>query len=376
VYTWANGCKYEGNFAGGYPYGSGTFTYLDGTTKTSTDWAHAEKEEYTYSGGEYEGQLACYYTGMMINNEAYGYGSFKWTENDPFCPGWIYSGEMNEDDANGYGVINFNIANTKYEGYVAAGYPSGFGVYTDSTGGIQEADNWLWIGGTAEFSEDYGEDVDFEGMSIDGVWTGMGHLTAGDGNFWGEFRENTIDGAGKFIYSNGEELFGEKWIVELSDGVGYSGMMLDGVKAGYGVRITKEGYKYAGENLNDMKHGYGVFDTPAGDHYEGFWANDVRHGKGVYTWAENGNVYDGDFLEGKRTGKATMLFAKSGDVYEGDFVDGKRHGTGTYTWNSGDKKGDKYVGDWVEGERTGFGIYYYADGTSKSGQWEKGKFIG
>ena len=43
---------------------------------------------------------------------------------------------------------------------------------------------------------------------------------------------------------------------------------------------------------------------------------------------------------------------------------------------SGDKKGDKYVGDWVEGERTGFGIYYYADGTSKSGQWEKGKFIG
>ena len=414
VYTWAEGCSFEGSFEDGHPSGEGTFTYVDGSTKTASNWSHANRDEYTYTSGDYEGQLACYYTGMMIDNRAYGYGSFEWTEDDPFCPGWTYTGEMNEDDANGHGTIEFDkdgLAGT-YMGTVSACYPTGAGTYTYADGHTKTSSNWTWettvslsyYTTTTEASsgnaDEFISTMDYEGMYCDDSAFGYGIMRCYDGGvFYGEFENTCVSGAGRYVTFLGETISGKNWS-EVMTVNGYSGMELDGLSAGFGIYIWDDGEEwYRGEFLNDDRNGFGIYHWLDGDEYIGEWVDNDRTGFGIYTWADTGDTYEGDFVAGVRTGFGTMTYGDSGTVYEGDFVDGKyegygvmtwtngdryegdyvdgkRHGQGTYTWGDGEWKGDQYIGEWVNGERTGYGKYIYANGTVEEGQFDNGKFVG
>ncbi len=402
VYTWSTGSKFEGTFAAGYPDGEGTFTYADGTTKQSNEWHWVAGDEYSYTGGEYEGQLACYYNGMAIGNEAYGYGSFEYVENDPFCPGWYYEGEMNDDDANGKGYLEVPWGGY-YLGYVAYGYPEGEGTFYFENGNTMSGE-WTWVeelpltyycvgetGNTTEFIET----MLYSGMYCNDDVNGYGTLNFVDGGtFSGEFEYCCVTGYGRYAFVDGTVVEGDAWTEEMNV-TGHSGLLFDGEYVGYGLYFWDDGAEwYRGEYKAGYRGGYGTYHFPSGNEYVGEWVDGDRTGYGVFTWSD-GDVYSGDFVEGVQTGYGVFIFGDTGTEYAGDFVDGsfegygvmtwtngeryegeymdgKRHGQGTYSWPNG----DSYTGEWLEGERTGYGKYTYADGTVQEGQWSNGEFLG
>ena len=160
----------------------------------------------------------------------------------------------------------------------------------------------------------------YEG-ELDGfVRSGKGSLSYANGDIYvGEFKNDEIDGYGKFTY--------------YSTGDTYEGEVHNAQKVGYGKYSYYEGTVYEGNYENDMPNGYGKLTFYDGSVYEGNFINGARQGKGKYTFS-NRDVYEGDFVNGKADGTGVYAFA-CGDKYEGQFADGKINGEGKYTWADG-----------------------------------------
>ncbi len=138
--------------------------------------------------------------------------------------------------------------------------------------------------------------------------SGRGTLTYGGTKdmYEGEFKNDKIDGAGKYTYS---------------DGSVFEGLFSMGVKNGYGVFTSHSGEITKGNYVNDLLNGFGEYRSADGKYiYSGNFVNDVQNGYGRCTYA-------------------------NGDTYEGDFINNQRHGHGTYTWENGATYTGGYIKD-------------------------------
>ncbi len=178
-----------------------------------------------------------------------------------------------------------------------------------------------------------------------------------------------------------------------TDGVTYTGMMLDGVhhgwgqqrwpdgdaylgywyqgsRTGQGIYTWEDGSVYTGGFSGGQLHGYGVLRLPTGETYTGEFLNGCLHGHGVFIWPD-GTTYAGDFCQDERTGSGCLTMP-NGDVYNGEFLQGSFHGTGTYFWADG----SSHTGSFAQGDRHGEGVYRDADGGILRGMWQNGSYSG
>lgn len=87
-------------------------------------------------------------------------------------------------------------------------------------------------------------------------------------------------------------------------------------------RYNSDSSTYEGHVVDGMREGLGVNITKKGDCYEGSWVNDKPEGYGRYIQF-NGDYYEGEFLQGYPHKKGKMVYKISGIEYEGEFNKGK-----------------------------------------------------
>ena len=152
-----------------------------------------------------------------------------------------------------------------------------------------------------------------------------------DGEYIGDWHDNTFNGYGKYKFANGDI---------------YEGVFEKGSQTGMGI------YRYGSKS----KH--------SGDTYLGGFRDGLFHGRGAYLFA-NGNKHVGDFKNDKKEGKGTYT-THTGSVYSGDWENNTLNGFAT----SINKLG-KYIGEFKDGKRHGLGTFTRPDGTVYKGRWKK-----
>ena len=128
--------------------------------------------------------------------------------------------------------------------------------------------------------------------------------------FFGIYRDNQINGLGKFI----------------------SGKT-----------------KFKGEFKDNEANGFGIYST-AKLTYEGYWDNDLQSNFGIEKW-KDGSIFKGQYYNGKKNGIGTYIFG-DGNRYEGEFINNAFHGYGIYYFNENNKY---YLGQWSNNEKNGYG---------------------
>ena len=222
-------------------------------------------------------------------------------------------------------------------------------VTSESLAQSREADQVTGLGVSS------GSESTYNGMMVDGVWQGWGHLAWRNGDsYLGFFEQGTRDGQGMYFWA---------------DGSVYSGDFVQGARTGQGVTTWPDGTSYSGGFRNGQRHGKGVYTWPDGSVYSGDFVDGARTGQGTYISA-NGSVYTGGFLNGEFDGQGTLIFA-DGSCYTGGFRGGLLHGTGTYHWASG----SSFTGSFVDGKRHGKGVYRGESGSILEGEWVDDKYV-
>ena len=136
-----------------------------------------------------------------------------------------------------------------------------------------------------------------------------------------EFKDGYFDGevdekgnfTGKIVYNNGDL---------------YDGVMINGVFSGK-VLIHYDYGVYDGEWRDGDKNGTGTMTWTDGDCYVGQFLEGTMHGKGKFTWS-NGDVYEGDWVGGKMQGVGKLTWGNKCEYYDGEWADSERHGKGVY----------------------------------------------
>lgn len=178
-----------------------------------------------------------------------------------------------------------------------------------------------------------------------------------------------------------------------SDGITYTGDLVDGERHGYGTLRWPTGDSYTGEFRHGERTGAGVYRWANGEVYTGDFADGLFDGTGVYVmadgvrytgdfvrdsfhgtcvieWSDSGLRYMGDVTNGEITGHGTFVFP-DGTTYTGGVLNGMRHGQGIMRWSDG----EMYMGGFEQDMRSGYGVYFFADGTSVAGQWAQDAFV-
>lgn len=241
-------------------------------------------------------------------------------------------------------------------------------------------------GRTKRFTmKDDGEEGIYEGeFNEKGERHGKGimHDIDSDTVYEGDWKNDKMDGNGKFTYGKKS---GYK-------GVSYEGEFKDNDFSGHGNYIDQK-LAYRGEFVNNKKHGMGYVTTTGVMGrcvmYVEFKDDEFIKGTGTRCYKdvkEEGEFKDDILVKGKR-------HYTSGQIEEGDFVNGRiRNGkktwpddqvyVGTYNEN-GDMHGEgrfvgryKYDGEYQNGKRNGFGVFTYPDGSVYEGQFKNDKMDG
>lgn len=113
-----------------------------------------------------------------------------------------------------------------------------------------------------------------------------------------------------------------KGILLYSNGGLYEGSFKDNSIEGEGRKISSDGEYYIGNFLSGKKHGKGKAVLANKTIYEGSWRSDYMDGEGICSNNIEGWRYEGYYVKGKENGKGKLL-EKSGDIKEGVFIDGK-----------------------------------------------------
>lgn len=173
--TWEE-CRYVGDFKNGYPYGTGTFYYKDGTFITGTNWNWSVD---TYASWVSDRKGAdMYYTGLVLNNE--------------YC---------------GYGLLEFN-AGGSFQGEFVDNEPCGWGIYTyrnpsSDKNKTKESDDWVTVHNNSRLEHKY------TGLKIGSKWQGFGIGIKKSGYcYCGEILNDYRDGHGE-LYTKSDKL--EQW---------------------------------------------------------------------------------------------------------------------------------------------------------------------
>ena len=194
----------------------------------------------------------------------------------------IYIGEVNIlYQKNGKGTLY--TPNRKYDGFWKEDEMVGIGRMTDLV-----------------------EESTVEGMFINSKVNGNGKKFTKVYTYKGNFVEDIFDGEGE----------------EETDDYVYKGMFKNNVKEGKGkVFYKKSGEKYTGEFKDNNINGYGKYQWSNKHIYEGNFVLGKMHGKGVYTWPD-GSIYRGTYKNNIKEGYGE--FQKSnGKLFKGNFINGK-----------------------------------------------------
>jgi hypothetical protein len=177
----------------------------------------------------------------------------------------------------------------------------------------------------------------------------------------------------------------------------YSGIMVKGVKNGYGVMKYANGDVYEGEWKDDEKYDGKMTYFGGKDTFEGYFTSGPRHKKKEYEWSQgvhtdkNNRTWDGQWDNGVMT---DAKFTFDDGYYNGSFDENGRYSgeNGTLYIESTD---DTYVGNWDNGNITygthtnknddtydgdfnddreyhGQGTYTNSNGDKWEGYWENG----
>ena len=132
---------------------------------------------------------------------------------------------------------------------------------------------------------------------------------------------------------------------------------------------------YAGALLNGVKHGQGILVSRDGSYYEGGWTNGTEQGQGgIKSWPIRekerleprlaevaGGKYTGEFFRGNAQGKGVRSWTEGPLAqckYDGDFWEGVRHGPGNMTC----RRGGNYYGQYSCGLKQGMGQMIFENG--------------
>lgn len=110
---------------------------------------------------------------------------------------------------------------------------------------------------------------------------------------------------------------------------------------GYCKKIYDDG-RYFGEVKNNFLDGFGILEYTSGYIYKGFWKQNRMHGIGQFYkesklinasgkyYMESKLIYEGEYKNGKLNGIG-KLYNDDG-FYEGEFANGFFNGCGLYSW--------------------------------------------
>jgi hypothetical protein len=193
-----------------------------------------------------------------------------------------FSGEWQNDNANGKGICHLNDGST-YEGTYKDGEMDGEGTYWDANGDMY-----------------YGQ---FGG----GKRNGRGIETGACGTEYdGEFKDNRFHGKGKYRDASG--------------GV-FEGNFRDGKMHGEGNLRHSNGMVYVGEFKYGEMHGEGTLNYSDSGVYTGEFQDGKMHGKGKLR-RSNGMVFVGEFKYDVMHGEFTVCHS-NGAVNTANFKDGE-----------------------------------------------------
>ena len=203
---------------------------------------------------------------------------------------------------------------------------------------------------------------------------GKGEYVSKSFKYEGEFNEGLKQGAGTYVWDNGDRYDG-RFNNDRPDGVGkyhfangdsYEGEVKAGVIIGRGTYTSKNGDIFEGSFQGGKPHGVGVYRFASGDRYEGEMNQGRLQGRGRYV-AKSGDKIEAPFVDGKAQGIGTYSFS-NGDRYEGEILGGALSGQGVYYY----KSGLKYEGEVREGAPQGKGVFWFLDGSRFEGTFENG----
>lgn len=309
---------YVGNFHKGLPHGRLTF-YRNKKVYYSGEW----------EAGLFHGKGTLYKEDGTIKSGKWENGKLIQTIVDSELSQGHYKGYVKKTYPDGFGIMKYKNGN-KYQGSWKEGHYHGLGLLCqdrDSILGYWEKGKL--IGNTLYKTDDF----IYDGGVIDNVPTGIGKLVS-------------------------------------SDGSSYSGTWVDGKRNGIGDMLFTNGDTYFGEWENNEFHGSGKYIYNLhNSSYEGGWKNGLQDGKGYYR--SPSFAYKGEWEKGWMNGEGILVF-KNGDRYEGTIHENKIDGIGVYEYSNG----DRYEGEFVSGTFSGNGLFQFKDGNRFEGEFYNGKIYG
>ena len=119
------------------------------------------------------------------------------------------------------------------------------------------------------------KELQYIGCLQNGKKSGYGLTTQSDGGiFEGEYKDNDLNGKGIITWPNSYSFKGE---------------FKNNLRNGHGEETWASGSKYVGEFKNDKKHGHGTFTWSDGDRYIGGYKDGKKHGRGRMEYV-NGRI--------------------------------------------------------------------------------------
>lgn len=158
----------------------------------------------------------------------------------------------------------------------------------------------------------------------------------------------------------------EKGTHTWSDGVIYSGSLVENRREGYGELTFPNKSNYKGHWKNNKFHGEGILSLCDGRVYKGKWSHG-RPIEGELTLA-NGNKYEGKWalsLMHDENGKYSFAKGTVYIVYQGSFVEGMMQEFGEIQYPTG----EKYVGFWKNNNICGNGEIIWHEGKVFKGKF-------
>ena len=397
--TFSNKSIYRGNWENDCFHGEGVFIYensreyFDGIFEKN----HFKKGIYFYENGNT-------YDGDWANDLPEGNGTYRWAQNSdtyigqflagiPYGKGKLtqkdgsfYLGEVRDGNFTGTALIKnyetaFYLENQltmqrgTYSGEISNNNPNGYGVFRSEK--LTKQNQWDSNGETYEISDTA---FSYLGNWKSGEKSGMGRVKiilawGEEYGYEGEVIETVFEGKLKANLYDGDSCFFER-IWSAAGQETYNGSFQSGLYHGFG---TLDSYgesihaQYTGSFLNGLFEGEGVYVEEDGI--------GLTQQKGVF---HEGNIIKGteEFFEfTEEENKITYTYTGSFSSPNGYAV---KSGNGkieylntlselTVDWS--ENKVKSYEGEWENGVPTGTGKIEYKNGTTVVGEFINGKLI-
>lgn len=291
----------------------------------------------------------------------FGYFVMPWAAGKLFTPTYAITDERVKGFSGRVHLVT-NSGRNLYTGEMKDGFAEGFGILYDKEGYVR-----------------------YEGDLKQDMFDGQGRLYSEDMLIYeGNFSVNLFDGRGKVYYENGVVAYDGNLVQGAYDGEGklyrpdgslmYKGDFQAGLYHGYGIELDEAGSElYEGTYELGKRSGQGQMYSSSGmTKYDGGFANGVPSGEGLM-YHENGRLrYKGSLDQGVFDGEGKLYTQEGRVIYEGDFVGGAYDGNGELFRPNGRTY---YDGGFRTGLFEGEGeIYGVLGNTLYKGAFHRGEF--